>query len=59
VEEKEHSGMTVIQHSTLAARDAYASRGGWMSERHVTSITYSDKYGQVARNTVTPEMLVT
>jgi hypothetical protein len=57
VEEKEHSGMTVIQHSTLAARDAYASRGGWMSERHVTSITYSDKYGQVARNTVTPEML--
>jgi hypothetical protein len=59
VEEKEHSGMTVIQHSTLAARDAYASRGGWMSERHVTSITYSDKYGQVARNTVTPEMLTT
>jgi len=57
VEEKEHSGMTVIQHSTLAARDAYAARGGWMSERHVTSITYSDKYGQVARNTVTPEML--
>jgi hypothetical protein len=59
VEEKEHSGMTVIQHSTLAARDAYASRGGWMSERHVTSITYSDKYGQVARNTVTPEMIAT
>jgi hypothetical protein len=57
VEEKEHSGMTVIQHSTLAARDAYAARGGWMSERHVTSITYSDKFGQVARNTVTPEML--
>jgi hypothetical protein len=59
VEEKEHSGMTVIQHSTLAARDAYAARGGWMSERHVTSITYSDKFGQVARNTVTPEMLAT
>jgi hypothetical protein len=57
VEEKEHSGMTVIQHTTLAARDAYAARGGWISERHVTSITYSDKYGQVARNTVTPEML--
>jgi hypothetical protein len=57
VEEKEHSGMTVIQHSTLAARDAYAARGGWMSERNVTSITYSDKYGQVARNTVVPEML--
>lgn len=57
VEEKEHSGITVIQHSTLAARDAYASRGGWMSERQCTSITYHSKYGQVARQTVTPEML--
>lgn len=57
VEEKEHSGMTVIQHPTLAARDAYAARGGWQAERQVTSITYSDKYGQVARNTVVPEML--
>jgi hypothetical protein len=57
VEEKEHNGMTVIQHSTLAARDAYAARGGWLSDRNVTSITYSNKYGQVARNTVTPEML--
>ena len=57
VEEKEHSGITVIQHSTLAARDAYASRGGWQSERQCTAITYHAKFGQVARNTVTPEML--
>jgi len=56
-EEKEHSGVTVIQHPTLAARDAYAARGGWVAGRQVTSITYSDKHGQVARNTVTPEML--
>ena len=58
VEEKEHSGLTVIQHATLAARDAYAARGGWISERSVTSITYHSVYGQVARNTVTPEMLL-
>lgn len=57
VEEKEHSGMTVVQHSTLAARDAYAARGGWMSERQCTAITYHADYGQVCRNTVTPEML--
>lgn len=57
VEEKEHSGMTVIQHPTLAARDAYAARGGWIAERQVTSITYSNKFGEVARNTVTPGML--
>jgi hypothetical protein len=57
VEEKEHSGMTVIQHSTLASRDAYAARGGWMSERQCTAITYHADYGQVCRATVTPEML--
>lgn len=54
---KEHSGVTVEQHPTLAARDAYAARGGWIAERQVTAITYSDRFGQVARNTVTPEML--
>lgn len=57
VEEKEHSGMTVVQHSTLAARDAYASRGGWMSERQCKAITYHSEFGEVARNTITPEML--
>jgi hypothetical protein len=54
---KEHSGVTVEQHPTLAARDAYAARGGWLAERQVSAITYSDLYGQVARNTVTPEMI--
>lgn len=57
VEEKEHSGMTVIQRPTLAARDAYAARGGWIAERAITAITYHRDFGQVARNTVTPEML--
>lgn len=56
-EEKEHSGITIIQHPTLAARDAYAARGGWISERAVTAITYHAEYGQVSRTTVTPEML--
>jgi|694.fasta_scaffold03608_55 hypothetical protein len=57
VEEKEHNGMTVIQHPTIAARDAYAARGGWIADRAMTAITYHEKYGQVARTTVTPEML--
>jgi len=56
-DEKEHSGMSVHQHPTLAARDAFASRHGWHAERQATSITYHSEYGQVARNTVTPEML--
>jgi hypothetical protein len=57
VDEKEHSGMKVTQHSTLAARDAYAARGGWTSERQAVAITYHAKYGEVGRVTVTPEML--
>lgn len=57
VEEREHSGMTVVQHPTIAARDAYAARGGWIAERQVTAMTYHDEFGLVARNTVTPEML--
>ncbi len=56
-EEKEHSGMTVIQHPTVAARDAHASRGGWLAERQATAMTFHDRHGLVARNTVTPEML--
>ena len=56
VEEKEHSGMTVFQHSTLAARDAYAARLGLGSERQATCITYHSEYGHVSRNIVSPEM---
>jgi hypothetical protein len=57
LEEKEHSGMTVLQHQTLAARDAYAARGGWISDRRVTAVTYHTKDGDVGRTSVTPEML--
>lgn len=57
VDEKEYNGMTVIQHPTLAARDAYAARGGWVAERQASSITYHKQFGQVARSTVVPEML--
>lgn len=56
VEEKEHSGMTVVQHPTISARDAHASRGGWIADRAMTAITYHAKFGQVARQTVVPEM---
>ena len=55
-DEKEHSGMYVVQHSTIAARDAYAARGGWMSERTMKAITYHTEFGEVGRITVTPEM---
>jgi hypothetical protein len=57
VEEKEHPGIKMIQHPTLAAPDAYAARNGYLSEREATAITYHSQFGQVARTTVTPEMI--
>lgn len=57
LEEKEHSGMTVLQHPTLAARDAYAARGGWHANRSATAVTYHRRYGEVGRNSANPEML--
>lgn len=49
--------MVVEQHRTLAAKDAYASRGGWLSERAASVITYHATYGEVQRATITPAML--
>lgn len=57
VHEKENDGMTVVQHPTLAARDAFAARGGWHADRAAQAITYHAEYGQVARNLITPEMV--
>jgi hypothetical protein len=56
VDEKEYAGMTVTQHPTLAARDAHSARGGWISERAANLVTYHERYGQVARTIVCPEM---
>jgi hypothetical protein len=52
----EDMGMTIVQHRTLAARDAYASRGGWFAERKAELATYHSKFGQVGSIFVTPEM---
>lgn len=56
-DEKEHAGMKVVQHPTLAAADAYSARHGHQALRQITTITYHLKHGEVARNTVCPEML--
>jgi hypothetical protein len=56
-DEKEHAGMTVIQHPTIASPDSHAARHGYVSDRLVTAITYHKDFGQVARHTVVPEML--
>lgn len=57
-DEKEYNGVTVVQHPTLAARDAYAARGGWIADRAAWAITYHCDYGPVGRVMVTPEMVL-
>lgn len=49
--------MIVEQHRTLAAPDAYASRSGFMSGRSASAITYHNRFGEVARVTITPDMV--
>jgi len=55
--EDESAGMKVMQHPTVSARDAYASRGAWFSDREMCSITYHKKFGQGMRVYACPEML--
>lgn len=57
VDVKETNLMIVEQHRTLAAPDAYASRGGWMSGRDAQVITYHREHGEVGRLRVSPQML--
>lgn len=54
---REFPGIKVVQHPTLAAKDAYAARGGWLSERQATSYTYHRLHGAVSSAIITPDML--
>lgn len=48
----------IEQHETLAAADAYAAGGGWLSGRSAKVITYSKRFGEVGRSTLRPEMVM-
>lgn len=55
-EVKESNLMIIEQHRTLASNDAYASRGGWMTGRDASIITYHAEYGEVGRVVISPKM---
>lgn len=57
IDQRETNLMVVEQHRTLAAPDAYASRGGWMSGRDACVITYSARFGEVGRVRISSRML--
>lgn len=50
--------MSIERHETLAARDAYAAGGGWLSNRSAKRITYDRRFGEVGRSTLRPEMVL-
>lgn len=56
-DKQETALMTIEQHRTLAAADAYASRGGYHSGRGGKCITYHADHGEVARTIVSPQMI--
>lgn len=58
IEVKENGLMVVEQHRTLAARDAYAARGGWLSGRDAKVITYHRDFGEVSRLTINSDMVM-
>lgn len=49
--------MHIERHETLAAPDAYAAGGGWLSGRSAKVITYHKDHGEVARLKLTPGMV--
>lgn len=53
---KEFSGVTVESFNTLAAKDAYATNGGWRSGRTMQAIVYHQEHGEVARSKVCAAM---
>ena len=53
---QDFSGCTVEQFRVLAATDAWASQKGYRAIRGMNCIVLHHKYGEVARNTVNPEM---
>jgi len=55
-EVKESNLMVIEQHRTLSSNDAYASRGGWITGRDASCITYHKAFGEVSRITINPKM---
>lgn len=49
---KEYPGCSVESFCTLAAKDAYASAGGWRSRRNTKCIVMHREHGEIERHTI-------
>lgn len=55
---KDPGGMHLMQHPTLAAKDAWAARAGYDSLRSAQAITYHRNHGRVGATEFHPSMLL-
>lgn len=55
---QEYSGMWVESFRTLAAKDAYATWGGWRSKRDTKAIVYHRELGEIERYTASVDSLL-
>lgn len=55
--DKEHPGIIVESHRTLAGTDAWHAAHGYLAGRHMQSIEYHQDHGEVSRMTVGLSML--
>jgi len=53
---KEYPGVTVESFNTLAAKDAYATAGGWRARQNMKCIVLHREHGEVSRHTVNAQM---
>lgn len=51
-------GCVVESFNTLAPNDAYATSGGWRSRENMKAIVLHREFGEVARHTVNPQMVL-
>lgn len=54
---RETNLMHITQHRTLCAKDAHASRGGWLTDREASVVTYHKRFGRIAQSYLTPDLL--
>jgi hypothetical protein len=54
---KEDGLMIVNQHPTMAVKDAYSAKGGYVSKRGASVISYHKEHGEVGSITIRPEMV--
>lgn len=54
---KEDGLMIVTQHPTMAVKDAHSAKGGYVSMRGASVISYHKEFGEVGSITIRPEMV--